>query len=87
MDRLGEAYPQKSEKPSRKPPTYPDMKPEGTTNAWIVDKDALQNNWNKFFGHDGPGPNVDVEKLYSHGTKNQGAAPGVPENVLKEKEF
>ena len=81
MDWLGEAYPPKKERVARKPPTFPDMKPEKTFQGQITDKDQLNKNRNQFYGQEGAGPNIDVNKLYQAKAAHQGSAPGVPEEI------
>ena len=63
------------------------MKPEKTFQGQITDKDQLNKNRNQFYGQEGAGPNIDVNKLYQAKAAHQGSAPGVPEEIQNSKEF
>ena len=89
MDRLGEEKPSKKDKPARGKPKFPDLtQPSEFTGVKPMDKEQLSTNRNKFYGYEGAGPSIDVNKLYQ-ASKNtsQPKAPGVSKDLKHNTKF
>ena len=65
MDRLGEEKQSTKDKPARGKPKFPDLtQPSEFRGVKPTDKEQLNTNRNKFYGYEGAGPSIDVNKLY-----------------------
>ena len=89
MDRLGEEKQSKKDKPARGKPKYPDLtQPSEFRGVKPTDKEQLNTNRNKFYGYEGAGPSIDVNKLYQ-ASKNtaQPKGPGVSKDLQNNHKF